>query len=97
MSTFSDLPVRSDIQDTDNLVGYRTAAAAGEGRWTFLVLKTAILAGAAGIQVVSPPANSAASGAYGQISYDNGVLGIYVGRAGVGGPNWIFINTFERA
>jgi hypothetical protein len=42
MSNFGDLPVRSDVQDTDNFAGYRTAAAAGEGRWTWAVIKTAL-------------------------------------------------------
>ena len=88
---------RADLQDTDHLVGYRTAAAGGESRWTYLLLKTALAAEVSGIVVVPFPANSAASGAIGQVSYDNGVFAVYIGQSGSGGPNWIFIGAFERA
>ncbi len=92
----NDFTSRGDIQDTDELVGKRGSAAGAESRWTFLVLKTALLAAIGGIAYVAFPANSAASGALGQISYDSGVLAIYIGRSGAGGPNWVFFNVFER-
>lgn len=40
MSTdLSGLPTRTDIQDTDHAVGYRTASAGGEARWTWATIK----------------------------------------------------------
>lgn len=88
----------ADAQNTDMLVGYRTAAAGGERRWPFSVLVTAVSEQLAGgnVSFVAFPANSAAAGAIGQLSYDNGVFAVYIGQAGSGGPNWIFIGAFER-
>lgn len=94
--TLNDFTSRGDVQNTDEFVGKRGSAAGAESRWTFAVLLAAIQANISGISHVSFPANSAASGALGQVSYADGVIAIYVGLGGSGGPNWVFINASER-
>lgn len=37
---FSDLTSRSDVQETDQLIGYRNTSAGGEGRWTFAAIRS---------------------------------------------------------
>lgn len=44
MSDNLDSFTSRSVEDTDNVVGYRTAATGGEGRWTFAAIKTWIKA-----------------------------------------------------
>jgi hypothetical protein len=48
MSYLSDFAARTDVQDTDHIVGYRTAGPGGDSRWTMAVLKAWILTFASG-------------------------------------------------
>jgi hypothetical protein len=81
---------RGTFVNGDRLVGHRGTTPGSESSWT----KEVILASINSLTKVTFPANSAASGALGQIAYSNGVLAIFVGEPS--GPNWVFLNVFER-
>lgn len=92
----ADFTTRTTLEDGDRLTGHRGNAAGGESAWTGAMLKALIasmVGNGAGLNVVSMPANSAASGAIGQIAIGGGRLAIYVGQSG--GPNWIFLDFYQ--
>jgi len=90
----NDFTPRADILDGDHIVTKRGTASGAEGLTLWSTIKAAI---GSGITVVAFPANSAASGAIGQIACNADVLGVYVGQGGSGGVNWVFMHIHQRA